>query len=143
VFTQFLTQVEKYIDSIDEGEVSLRSDPSELRELLRPFDFGNAVSPEDALGFVVDGLRRHQVHTSHRRYYGLFNPNPTTMGIAADFLVAAFNPQMAAWSHSPFACEIERHLVKAFAKKFGYPEDMDQDNPCTKQPTIILTLQLI
>jgi glutamate/tyrosine decarboxylase-like PLP-dependent enzyme len=45
------------------------------------------------------------------------------MGIAADFLVAAFNPQMAAWSHSPFACEIERHLVSAFSKKFGYPEE--------------------
>jgi glutamate/tyrosine decarboxylase-like PLP-dependent enzyme len=42
------------------------------------------------------------------------------MGIAADLLVAAFNPQMAAWSHSPLACEIEQHLVHAFTARFGY-----------------------
>ena len=35
------------------------------------------------------------------------------MGIAADALVAAFNPQLAAWSHSPFAAEVEQHLVRA------------------------------
>ncbi|MGH9902662.1 MAG: pyridoxal phosphate-dependent decarboxylase family protein, partial [Pyrinomonadaceae bacterium] len=69
---------------------------------------------------VVAGLREHQVHTTHPRYFGLFNPAPTTMGIAADALVAAFNPQLAAWSHSPFANEVERHLVRAFGGKFGY-----------------------
>jgi glutamate/tyrosine decarboxylase-like PLP-dependent enzyme len=43
------------------------------------------------------------------------------MGIAADALVAAFNPQMAAWAHSPFAAEAEAHLVRAFGAKLGYP----------------------
>jgi glutamate/tyrosine decarboxylase-like PLP-dependent enzyme len=42
------------------------------------------------------------------------------MGIAADALVAAFNPQLAAWSHSPFAIEVEQHLIRAFGAKFGY-----------------------
>jgi glutamate/tyrosine decarboxylase-like PLP-dependent enzyme len=60
------------------------------------------------------------VHTSHPRYFGLFNPAPTTASIAADTLVAAFNPQMAAWSHNPFAAEVERHLVRAFGERFGY-----------------------
>jgi glutamate/tyrosine decarboxylase-like PLP-dependent enzyme len=113
-------EVERYFDTIDQSYVSLQSDPVKLREVLLTYDFQEAVSPEEAVELVVDGLWRHQVHTSHPRYYGLFNPNPTTMGIAADFLVAAFNPQMAAWSHSPWGCEIERHLVRAFAEKFGY-----------------------
>jgi glutamate/tyrosine decarboxylase-like PLP-dependent enzyme len=34
--------------------------------------------------------------------------------------VAAFNPQLAAWSHSPLAIEIEQHLVRALGARFGY-----------------------
>src|SRR5207344_2531572 len=78
--------------------------------------------PLAALDFAVNGLWKHQVHTPHPRYYGLFNPAPSTMGIAADTLVAAFNPQIAAWSHSPFAAEVERHLVRAFGARLGYAE---------------------
>lgn len=122
VWEHLIAQIEEYFDTIDRSNVTLPSDPRTLRKLLEPIDFSSTLSPKDAIEFVVEGLWRHHVHTSHRRYYGLFNPNPTTMGIAADLLVAAFNPQMAAWSHSPWACEIERHLIQAFANRFGYPE---------------------
>jgi glutamate/tyrosine decarboxylase-like PLP-dependent enzyme len=44
----------------------------------------------------------------------------------ADALVAGFNPQMAAWSHSPFACEAEAHVIRALGGRFGYdPETTD------------------
>jgi len=82
-------------------------DPEKVRSLLQPFDFKQPLDPLEAVDFVVKGLWEHQVHTPHQRYFGLFNPAPTTMGIAADTLVAAFNPQIAAWSHSPLAAEIE------------------------------------
>ena len=42
------------------------------------------------------------------------------MGLAADALVASFNPQLAAWSHNPFAVEIEQHLVRALGSYFSY-----------------------
>jgi glutamate/tyrosine decarboxylase-like PLP-dependent enzyme len=42
------------------------------------------------------------------------------MGIVADVLVATFNPQLAAWSHSPFAIEVERHLIRTLGFRFGY-----------------------
>jgi len=116
-----IERVEEYIETIDDRAVSQPSDPGEIRAMLAPLDFTRALSPEDAVDFVVDGLWRHQVHTSHARYYGLFNPNPTTMGIAGDLLTAAFNPQLAAWSHNPIACEIEQHVVKHLAARFGYP----------------------
>jgi len=91
-----------------------------IRETLAPFDFERPVDPLSALDFAVEGLWRHQVHAPHPRYFGLFNPAPATMGIAADALVAAFNPQLAAWSHSPFAAEVEQHVVRALAGKLGY-----------------------
>jgi glutamate/tyrosine decarboxylase-like PLP-dependent enzyme len=50
------------------------------------------------------------------------------MGIAADALVAAFNPQLAAWCHSPFAVEVEQHVIRALGSRFGY-------NPATTDGT--------
>ncbi|MGN6592362.1 MAG: pyridoxal phosphate-dependent decarboxylase family protein [Terriglobales bacterium] len=114
------TEIERYLRLIPTAPVAPALDPAALRALLAPFDFAQPLAPAEALQFAVEGLWRHQVHTPHPRYFGLFNPAPTTMGVAADALVAAFNPQIAAWSHSPFAAEVERHLVLALAVKFGY-----------------------
>jgi glutamate/tyrosine decarboxylase-like PLP-dependent enzyme len=92
----------------------------ELRASISTFRFNEPSEPLQALRFAVEGLMRNQVHTPHPRYFGLFNPAPAQMGVLADTLVAAFNPQMAAWSHSPFAAEIEAHLIRSLGEKFGF-----------------------
>lgn len=120
LWRQLIDRIEHYFETIDQRHVSVPSNPEDIRAQLEPLDFLQPMKPEDAIAFVVDGLWQHQVHTSHARYYGLFNPNPTTMGIAADLLAAAFNPQLAAWSHNPLACEIEQHLVRQIGLRFGY-----------------------
>lgn len=112
--------LEEYTEEVETGRVRPALEPAKIRELLEPFDFSEPHDPVAAVDFIVKGLQEHQTHTPHPRYYGLFNPAPTTMGVAADSLVAGFNPQLAAWSHSPFAVEMERHLVTAFAERFGY-----------------------
>lgn len=114
--------IEAYAAQVDSGRVTPELNPEKIRSLLEPLDFSKPVEPLQAINFVIDGLSRYQTHTPHPRYYGLFNPAPTTMGIAADTLVAAFNPQLAAWSHSPLAIEIERHLVRAFGQRFGFEQ---------------------
>jgi glutamate/tyrosine decarboxylase-like PLP-dependent enzyme len=115
------TEIERYLRLVPSARVAPALDPEALRQLLAPFDFAAPLPPAEAVQFATENLWRHQVHTPHPRYFGLFNPSPTTMGVAADALVAAFNPQIAAWSHSPFAAEVERHLVIAFAARFGFP----------------------
>jgi glutamate/tyrosine decarboxylase-like PLP-dependent enzyme len=112
--------IETYIHSVDKFHVAPELNPHAIRSLLTPFDFNTPLPPLEALNFIVDALDRYQVHTSHPRYFGLFNPAPTAMGIVADTLTALFNPQLAAWSHSPFAVEVEQHLVRAFGSRFGY-----------------------
>src|SRR5579863_2982636 len=112
--------IESYATQVDEARVTPELDPDKLRSLLAPYDFSRPVDPLAAFDFVVQGLWQHQTHTPHRRYFGLFNPAPTTMGIAADTLVAAFNPQLAAWSHSPLAVEIEQHVIRSLGARFGY-----------------------
>ncbi len=120
LWEQLVDTVESYVQNVDRSAVSQPPDADAIRSELAPFDFAQGIDPGPAVDFVADLLQRTQVHTSHRAYYGLFNPNPTTMGIAADTVVAAFNPQLAAWSHNPAACEIEQHTLRAIGARFGY-----------------------
>ncbi len=112
--------IENYAMKLDAHRVTPELDPGAIRALLARFDFSAPTDPLEALDFLVEGLWKYQTHTPHPRYYGLFNPAPTTMSIAADSLVAAFNPQLAAWSHSPLAIEIEQHVIRALGAQFGY-----------------------
>jgi glutamate/tyrosine decarboxylase-like PLP-dependent enzyme len=120
LWQRLIREIETYTATVPERPVAPRLDRAALSSLLAPFDFSRPVPPDEALRFAVKGLSEQQVHSAHPRYFGLFNPAPTTMGIAADALVAAFNPQVAARSHNPFAAEVEAHLVQAFGARFGY-----------------------
>ena len=120
LWSRLVAAVETYLRDVDKAPVAAETSAGELRHLLAGWDFSEPVAAVKALDFAVDSLWRYQVHTPHPRYFGLFNPAPATMGIAADALVAAFNPQLAAWSHSPFANEVEQHLVRCLAGRFGY-----------------------
>jgi glutamate/tyrosine decarboxylase-like PLP-dependent enzyme len=120
LWNRMVEAIEKYLTGIGDARVAPALDTSAIREALAPFDFEHPVEPVEALDFAVAGLWRWQVHTPHPRYFGLFNPATTPMSIAADALVATFNPQLAAWSHSPLATEVEQHLVRAFAERFGF-----------------------
>jgi aromatic-L-amino-acid/L-tryptophan decarboxylase len=123
LWRQLTAAVEGYVAGIGQHPVSPRLDPAGLRRKLEAFDFREPHTPAGALDFVVRELWDGQVHTPHPRYFGLFNPAPTTMGVMADALVAGFNPQMAAWSHSPFAVEVEQHLLRAFGERLGWARD--------------------
>jgi len=95
-------------------------DLKQLAKLVERFDPAHPLAPEEALELAGHALREHQVQVAHPRYFGLFNPAPSAMGVFADALVAAFNPQMASASHSAFATWAERHLVRQLGARFGY-----------------------
>ena len=107
--------------TLETHRVAPRLDPEKIRVLLAQCDFRQPMDPQAALEFVTAAMLEHQVHVPHPRYFGLYNPAPAPMSIIADTLVAAFNPNMAAWSHSPFANEAEQHVIRALGERFGYP----------------------
>ncbi len=118
--------IEKYLTEIETARAAPLLDVETIRSTLAVCDFAKPVNALEAVDFVSGQLWEHLVHNGHPRYFGLFNPAATTMGIVADALVAAFNPQLAAWSHSPFPIEVENHLLRAFGQRFGYdPAKMD------------------
>lgn len=118
--------IESYASKLDKLPITPRVEPADIRSLLKPFDFARQIDAKEAVNFVVESLCLYQTHTGHTRFFGLFDPATTTVGIIADALAAAFNPQLAAWRMSPFPIEVEQHLVRAFGSRFGYqPEQTD------------------
>jgi glutamate/tyrosine decarboxylase-like PLP-dependent enzyme len=122
LWAELISQTEAYIKGVDALPVAPALNQAELRSLLQTFSFDEPGSRMEVLHRFTDELKKHQVHTSHPCYFGLFNPAPAFMGILADCITAALNPQLAAWSHSPLAVETERHIISAFAGKFGFTE---------------------
>jgi glutamate/tyrosine decarboxylase-like PLP-dependent enzyme len=124
---QDLTEIiEGYFARVHEKRVAPEITPEEIRSRLKPFDFSRPLDPREMVNVVVESLWNYQVHTPHPRYFGLFNPAPTTMGIVGDAIAATFNPQVATWNHSPFAVELEQHLIRSFGFEFGYKlEEVD------------------
>lgn len=115
--------IESYWQTVDQLPVSPSPDVDSIRRIAESFTFEQPLEADGAFRAIASELIKGQVHTPHPQYFGLFNPAPTAMSIAADALVAALNPQLAAWSHSPLAVEMERHLVRSFAAKFCLPRD--------------------
>jgi glutamate/tyrosine decarboxylase-like PLP-dependent enzyme len=118
-----VSTIESYVQNVGDLPVAPALDVAKTRGLAESFSFAQPCAPEAALRLIASELIQNQVHTPHPQYFGLFNPAPTTMGIAADALVATLNPQLAAWSHSPLAVEMERHLLRSIAEKFALPRD--------------------
>jgi glutamate/tyrosine decarboxylase-like PLP-dependent enzyme len=123
LWPELVAAIEASIEGPDELPVLTEHDADEVRAFLGRLDFDRPVGPIDALKFAAEGLSTYAVSFRSPRYFGLFDPAPATMGIVAEALTAAFNPQLAAWLATPFAVEAERLLVRAFGSRFGLPED--------------------
>jgi aromatic-L-amino-acid decarboxylase len=94
--------------------------PSEIRDWLQStYTFEAPLDPGHAISDVAEHVSRWSVRTGHPRYFGLFNPAPTSAGIAGELLAAGLNPQLAAWSHAPAAAEAEQHVLRFFAQRLG------------------------
>ncbi len=94
---------------------------AEVRRALaeRYGDFSRRWPAEELIDDVASMLRDWNVHVTHPRYFGLFNPPVRSAAVAADLLVAGFNPQLAAWSHAPASNEIEKHTLDFLAGRLG------------------------
>jgi glutamate/tyrosine decarboxylase-like PLP-dependent enzyme len=126
LWSEAVAQAEAYFDDVASLPVAPKLDLAELQRVLASFSFDEPDSRMEVLQRYMGEWKKHQVHVPHPCYFGLFNPAPTFMSILGDLMTATVNPQLAAWSHSPLAVDTERHLVAAFAEKFGLPpEDAD------------------
>jgi aromatic-L-amino-acid/L-tryptophan decarboxylase len=109
-------EVLSFRNSVDAAPVQPPGDRQPLRSAIAAFDFAQPREAEELVRTVGRLLTDWNLHTPSPRYFGLFNPDVVPISVAADTMTAAFNPQLAAYTHSPAANEIEAHLLRFFAR---------------------------
>ncbi len=103
------------------GPVRPECDSSRIARDLAQFGFETGEDLTDVLGWVLERMVDGMVHVSHPRYLGLFNPAPSFVSQCAERIVAAFNPQLATATTSPFPVALENHVIRAIARRAGMP----------------------
>ncbi len=106
---------------VSAGPVTPRLDLAAFRDELASFDFQVPCPAEQLLSWTIAQMEHGIVHVTHPRYFGLFNPAPTTPAQWADRIAGTFNPQLATWTTSSAAVEIEAHVIRAVIRRAGLP----------------------
>src|SRR5437870_2088383 len=107
----------RLIDQIDAFFSSLPDRPVQLPADQRTFGTLDDALPEigEDPGKVLDEICREMVdkgfNVPSANYFGLMNPTPTYMGVLAEALVAALNPQLATLARSQLASKIELERI--------------------------------
>ena len=115
-------RINEYYAGLSSAQVAPSLTASEVKDHVRSLPLDGTVSPDQVIDHIIKGLTQYAVHTPHKSYFGLFNPRPTTVSTFGDYITASFNPQMAAWSHAPYANEVERHIIEELGVIFGYDQ---------------------
>lgn len=134
--------METFIENTGNLEVTTKPNLSKIQAYAQQYKFDQTADPITVINTVIEGLKKYAVHTPHPKYFGLFNPRANFLSTVADYITATFNPQLAAWSHAPYAVEIERFLIKEFGQKFGYQSDTIDGTFCTGGAESNLTAML-
>lgn len=123
-WSRILEEIRTFQTGIRALPVSRPTMPGRVRkQVTSAFDLQAPVRLDELIQRVSNLLRTYAVHVTHPRYFGLFNPSVTDAGIAADTLAALYNPQLAGWSHSPAANELERLTLRYLATALGLDPD--------------------
>jgi glutamate/tyrosine decarboxylase-like PLP-dependent enzyme len=122
---QLVDQVAHLLESLPRGPVTRDESPSSVRDAL---DL-NGPLPESGtdastlLQRTAQLLFEHSLFNAHPRFFGYITAPPAPIGILGDFLAAAVNANVGAWTLSPAATEIESQTVRWIANLVGYPDD--------------------
>ena len=116
---RLIDHINRYFESLPRRAVQLPEHERSFAELRDPLpEVG-----EDAVR-VLDDVCREMIdkgfHVPSANYFGLMNPTPTYIGILAEALVAALNPQLATMARSQLASKIEQQTVRWIAERVGW-----------------------
>jgi glutamate/tyrosine decarboxylase-like PLP-dependent enzyme len=107
------------------GPVTRGEAPAEIRAALGlggPLPEQGA-DPAALLETTARDLFAHSLFNGHPRFFGYITSSPAPIGILADLLASAVNPNVGAFTLSPAATEIEVETVRWIAELIGYPGD--------------------
>jgi aromatic-L-amino-acid/L-tryptophan decarboxylase len=122
---RLVDQIAEFLESLPRRPVTCDESPSAVREALEltgPLpELGT--DPAILVEETAKKLFAHSLLNGHPRFFGYITAAPAPIGILGDFLAAAVNPNVGAWTLSPAATEIESQTVRWIAEFIGYPSD--------------------
>jgi len=116
-------QIATLLDSVPTRPVTRNESPSDVREALGlngPLP-QHGTDPGPLLQETARLLFDHSLFNGHPRFLGYITSSPAPIGILAEMLAAAVNPNCGAWTLAPAASEIEAQTVRWIAELIGYP----------------------
>ena len=111
-------------------------DPSKLDEIFGGPLPEEGTDPFALLEQVRTKLLPNSFHLASPRYFGLFNPTPTVIGVFADAIASTINQNMAAWSHGPAGSHIEKAVIRWLADLVGFGAQPSGTQPSVTQPSV-------
>ena len=122
---RLVDQLAESLDALPRGPVTRDESPSAVRQALdlsAPLpEMGT--DPGPLLERTAQLLFEHSLFNAHPRFFGYITAAPAPIGVLGDFLAAAVNANVGAWTLSPAATEIESQTVRWIASFIGYPVD--------------------
>jgi glutamate/tyrosine decarboxylase-like PLP-dependent enzyme len=109
--------------AIAQGRVAPAVTADVFRDRVAAYDFATPQPLDETITWLLEQMSQGLVQITHPRYFGLFNPAPSMPAELAERIVGAFNPQLATSTTSPAAIEIERHVIRALARRAGFPPE--------------------
>jgi aromatic-L-amino-acid/L-tryptophan decarboxylase len=119
---RLVEQVAGFLESVPRRPVNIDESPSAVREALDldgPLP-EHGTDPGPLLERTAELLFDHSLLNGHPRFFGYITASPAPIGMLADLLAAAVNPNVGAWTLSPAATEIERQTVRWIAELIGF-----------------------
>jgi aromatic-L-amino-acid decarboxylase len=120
---RLVDQVAQFLESLPARPVTYDESPSAVRQALELTGAlpEKGTDPAILLEQTAQRLFDHSLFNGHPRFFGYITAAPAPIGILGDFLAAAVNPNVGAWTLSPAATEIEAQTVRWIAEFIGYP----------------------
>jgi glutamate/tyrosine decarboxylase-like PLP-dependent enzyme len=109
--------------TLSERKITAGLSVGQIRDLID----ATAGVPDDGCEFelllsqATELLAGYSLYNGHPKFLGYVTSSPAPLGMLADLLAAAVNPNVGAWTLSPVATEIEIQTIRWIAELLAYP----------------------
>jgi aromatic-L-amino-acid/L-tryptophan decarboxylase len=119
-------RIADFLSELPSLPVTRHESPASIRALLSQGALPEHGSePAALLAETANLLFAHSLFNGHPRFFGYISSSPAPLGMLAEMLAAAVNPNVSFFAVSPMATEIEAQAVRWIAELMGYPAECD------------------
>ncbi|HSB94160.1 MAG TPA: pyridoxal-dependent decarboxylase, partial [Flavitalea sp.] len=117
---QLIDEIAEFLDSLPRRPVTYGDTPEQFNQLVRAGNLPDTGrSSNELLREAAALLFNHSLFNGHPKFLGYITSSPAPLGMLADLLASAVNPNVGAYILSPAATEIEKQTIQWLAQFIG------------------------